>query len=169
MATVIVPEELFFGGPVSLTFGGVETGGTITAPKIDITTTIYTPEFINAKGPIKGTDIVTKVIISSEFTVNQFNAQKIAWALPGATQTGQITTWDPGRIPSSAYKELQMVGQGLDGREMILTIFNAINVAPVSMEFGNTTLAGLPMRFEGRYDSTTPTHAPFALELDLGS
>lgn len=169
MATVILPEELVFGAPTSLTYGGTEVGGTIDAPKIQITTTVYTPEFQNAKGPIKGTDIVTKVVVAAEFTVNQFTAEKLAWAMPGAETTGDTTTWEPGRIPSSAYKDLTLVGEGLDGRQIVFTIYDAINVSPLELDFGNQSIAGLKMRFEGRYGSTTPNVAPFALELDLGS
>jgi hypothetical protein len=169
MPTTISPEELFFGAPVSLTYGGTEVGGTVDAPKVQITTTIYTPEFQNAKGPIEGTDIVTKVIVAAEFTVNQFTAEKLAWAMPGSTTTGDTTTWEPGRIPTSAYKTLVLQGEGLDGRAMILSIYNAINVSPLEIDFSNQAIAGLKMRFEGRYDATTPTIAPFALELDLGS
>lgn len=169
MATVILPEELFFGAPTSLTYGGTEVGGTIDAPKVLITTTIYTPEFQNAKGPIKSTDIVTKVIVAAEFTVNQFTAVKLGWAMPGSDQTGDTTTWTPGRIPNAAYKDLILIGQGLDTRQMILTIHNAINVSPLEIDFSNQSIAGLKMRFEGRYASTTPNVAPFSLELDLGS
>jgi len=80
----ITPEELYFGAPASLTYGGVECGATVDAPKVSFEVETYTPDFQNAKGPIEGTVIVTKVIPSAEFTVNQITAQKLAWAMPGS-------------------------------------------------------------------------------------
>lgn len=87
MTTTITPEELYFGAPASLTYGGVECGATIDAPKITFEVETYIPEFQNAKGPVKGTAITRRVIPAAEFTVNQITAQKLAWAMPGATST----------------------------------------------------------------------------------
>lgn len=87
MPTTITPEELYFGAPASLTYGGVECGASVDPPKVMFDVTTYTPEFQNAKGPIKGTVITTRVIPSCEFTVNQITAQKLAWAMPGSAST----------------------------------------------------------------------------------
>src|ERR1035437_1848739 len=122
MTTTIAPEELYFGAPTSLTYGGVECGATLDAAVVTITPTVYSPAFQNAKGPIKSADIVTHVAVEATFTVNQITAAKLAWGLPGATSTGgtgaQTITWTPGRIASAAYQSLVLVGPGLDGRTM---------------------------------------------------
>jgi hypothetical protein len=169
LATTIAPEELFFGAPTSLTYGGVEVGATIDAPKVIITPTTYTPEFMTAKGPVVSTDIVTKVIVACEFTINQLSAAKLAWGMPGCEASGgtgpQTITWTPGRIESADYKDLVLVGPGLDGREITVTIENAISVQPIEVDFSNSAIGGMKMRFEGRYDAATPTVAPFSIVL----
>lgn len=169
MATTIEPQELFFGAPVSLTYGGVEVGATIDAPKVTITPTVYVPEFMNAKGPIVGTAIVTKVEVACEFTVNQFSAAKLAWGMPGCETTGDTTTWEPGRVDSADYKTLVLVGEGLDGRQMIVSIYNALSSQPIEIDFSSQAIGGMKMRMVGHYDADTPNVAPFAIELGLGS
>jgi hypothetical protein len=336
MTSTITPEELYFGAPASLTYGGVECGATVDAPKVAFEVSTYTPEFQNAKGPIKGTVITTKVVPSCEFTVNQMTAQKLAWAMPGSassssqsvgqlraglsttlgadpalgattinlvsvttcatgdflrigttltealcevvrivtkgtagaldtiienssgggllidhgngenvvTVTGTILaapsaagatnikvdavtglapgdfvrigydgkfetrelsavgtggvagtgltflvpltrdhsldewvievtalgsttiTWTPGRIDSSAYQDLILTGLGLDGRQMIVTLFDAMSAESQELEFSDSAVSGLKVKFTGYYDPATPTVAPFSIQLD---
>jgi len=87
MATTIDPSAIFSGAPVSLTYGGVECGATITAPKLTLEVESGAPAFTNAGGPVKATRGIRRIIPSVEVTVNEFTAQKIAWAMPGATST----------------------------------------------------------------------------------
>jgi hypothetical protein len=163
--TEIKPEELFFGAPVSLTVDGTEVGGTIDAPKVTITPTVYTPEFQNAKGPVLETDIITKLLVAAEFTVNQFVAEKIGWTMPGATEVAGTFRWTPGRIPSTAYHDVVLIGQGLDGREMVIGIENAVSVQPLELDMSNTAIMGMKVRLEGRYAAATPNVAPFFLRI----
>jgi hypothetical protein len=160
----ITPEELYFGAPVSLTYDGTECGATIDAPKVSFAVTTYTPEFQNAKGPIKGTVITTKVIPSVEFTVNQITAAKLAWAMPGSSGSSPIT-WTPGRIASADYRTLILTGEGLDGRQMVVTLYNAMSAESQELEFGDSAVAGLKMKFTAYYDPATPTVAPFQITL----
>lgn len=166
MATEIKPEELFFGAPVSLTVDGTEAGGTVDAPRVTITPTVYTPEFQNAKGPIKGTDFVTKLLVAAEFTVNQFVAEKLGWTMPGVDESPSGTFhWTPGRIPTDAYHDVILIGEGLDGREMVITIEDAVSVQPLELDMSNAAIMGMRVRLEGRYAPTTPNVAPFSLVL----
>lgn len=166
MVQTIAPEALFFGAPASLTVDGTETGATIDNPKVTITPTIYTPEFTNAKGPVAETDIITKVLVAVELTVNEFAAEKLGWAMPGVREDPPGTFhWTPGRIPTTAYHDVQLVGLGLDLREMVFRIFNAISVQPLDIDFSNATIAGLKLRLEGRYNKNQPTKAPFSLRI----
>jgi hypothetical protein len=87
VSTIIVPESMYFGAPTSLKVGGVEVGGTLDAPKVAFDIEKVTPDFKNAKGPVKGTVIVRKVVPRLEFMVNELTAAKIAWAMPGVTST----------------------------------------------------------------------------------
>jgi len=339
MTTTITPEELYFGSPASLTYGGVPCGATIDPPKISFAVTTYAPKFQNAKGPVKGTHITTEVIPSCELTVNQITAQKLAWAMPGTasassesvgvlvaglattlaadpalgattismtsvttvgvggfirigttlteaacevvkvttvgtasggdtvvensagggllidhgngeniktclgtllaapcvagatnikvdavtgsgliapgdfirigyvghyetrtvTTVGTIgpsgtgvsfaipltrdhgldewvivvaalgattVTWTAGRIDSSAYKDLVLTGLGLDGRQMIVTINDALSAESQELEFSDSSVSGLKVKFSGNYASATPTVVPFSIQLD---
>jgi len=85
MATTVDPNAVFSGAPVSITYGGVEMGATIGQPKVNLDVTGGAPEFTNAGGPVKNTHGIRKIIPSLEITVNEFTAQKLAWAMPGAT------------------------------------------------------------------------------------
>lgn len=87
MTTTIDPSAIFSGAPVSILYGGVECGATIAVPKLTLDVEAGGPDFTNAGGPVRATRITRKIIPSVELTVNEFTAQKIGWALPGATAT----------------------------------------------------------------------------------
>lgn len=95
MATTVDPNAIFSGAPVSITYGGVECGATTGAPKLSIDVTAGSPDFTNTGGPVKGTSGTRKIIPSVEITINEFTAQKLAWALPGATATSSASVGQP--------------------------------------------------------------------------
>lgn len=249
MSTVIVPEAMYFGAPTSLTIGGVEVGATLEAPKLAFDIDAYTPEFKNAKGPVKGTTIIRRVIPRLEVMVNELTAVKMAWAMPGVTATvgtaattgggasttltadvasgatvinvasatgiavgnflkvgdagsteirevasiatlaitltaaltmahdsgdavlevddagTTLLTWTPGRVPTAAYKDVVAIGPGLDGRIMTVTIFDAISTEPIEMDLDDEEMTGLALSMIGQYDPSTPTVAPFSVEI----
>lgn len=169
MATTITPEELYYGSPVTLTYGGTDVGGTLEPPTIEFEITKVWPNFQQAAGPIVDTVIVTDVLVSASLVVNQMTAAKLAWALPGAENTGGIITWTAGRVPSSAYQDLVLVGQGLDGRTMTFTLENALSAENLSIPFGKGEFGGLNMRFVAHYEGTTPLDVPFSIEFDTSS
>lgn len=169
MAVTITPEELYYGSPTTLTYGGVDVGGTTEPPTINIEITEATPDFQNAAGPIVGTAVVTDVVVSCSLLVNQMTAEKLAWALPGATEVGGVITWTAGRVPTSAYKDLVLVGQGLDGRTMTVTLENAYSAEPISLPFGKGEFGGLAMTFVAHYDGDTPLEVPFSVQFSTGS
>lgn len=169
MSVTITPEEVYFGAPTTLTYGGVQIGATITPPVIhfDITKWDFIPE--NAAGPIEGASVVTDVMARVELTVNQITGAKLAWALPGAAEAAGVVTWTAGRVPSGAYKDLVLVGPGLDGRTMTVTLENAMSAENLSIELGKSNPAGLAMNFIGYYDPTTPQVVPITIEFSAGS
>jgi hypothetical protein len=57
MAVTITPEELYFGSPTTLTYGGEDMGGTTEPPTLSIEVTTSTPDFQNAAGPIGGSTV----------------------------------------------------------------------------------------------------------------
>jgi len=87
MVSTINPSAIFSGAPVSILFGGVECGATTAVPKLSLEVEAGGPEFTNAGGPVRATRITRRIVPSVELTVNEMTAQKIAWALPGATAT----------------------------------------------------------------------------------
>jgi hypothetical protein len=87
MATTVDPNAVWSGAPVSVTYGGVEMGATTSNPKITLDVEAGAPAFTNAGGPVKGTRGIRKIIPSIEITLNEIDAQRFAWALPGATAT----------------------------------------------------------------------------------
>lgn len=87
MPSTIDPSAIFSGAPVSITFGAVECGATTAVPKLSLELEAGGPEFTNAGGPVRNTRIIRRAIPTVELTVNEMTAQKIAWALPGATAT----------------------------------------------------------------------------------
>jgi len=169
MATTITPEELYYGSPVTLTYGGVDVGGTTEPPTVNIEVTEAHPDFQNAAGPIVGTSVITDITVSVDLLVNQMTAAKLAWALPGAEEVGGVITWTAGRVPTAAYKDLVLVGQGLDGRTMTFTLENACSSENLSIPFGKGEFGGLAMHFVAYYESTTPQEAPFTVEFSEGS
>jgi hypothetical protein len=240
---------MYFGAPTSLTVGGVEVGGTLDAPKVAFDIEKVTPDFKNAKGPVKGTVIVKRVVPRLEFMVNELTAAKIAWAMPGVTSTvgtaattsggasttlaadanaGATTisvtsatgisigdflkigdsgeteirevtnvvsttvtlgaalgrkhdsgdavlevddagttllTWTPGRVASDQYKDVEAIGPGLDGRTMRVKIMNALSADNLEIPMDDETMAGVAVSMVGHYDPSTPTVAPFEIEL----
>ena len=87
MTTTIDADAIFSGAPVSLMYGGVECGSTITAPKVGLEVESGAPAFKNAGGPVKGTRGIRRIMPTVEVVINEFTAQKLAWAMPGATAT----------------------------------------------------------------------------------
>ena len=169
MATTITPEELYYGSPVTLTYGGVDVGGTIEPPTIFFDVTKVTPDFQQAAGPVADTAIISDIIVRCELMVNQMTAAKLAWALPGAEEVAGVITWEAGRVPSAAYKDLVLVGEGLDGRTMTVTIENALSADNLSIPFGKGEFGGLQMNFIGHYDAATPREVPVTIEFSAGS
>jgi hypothetical protein len=87
MSTTVDPNAVWSGAPVSVTYGGVEMGATTANPKVSLEVEAGAPVFTNAGGPVKGTRGIRKIIPSVEITLNEIDAQRFAWALPGATAT----------------------------------------------------------------------------------
>lgn len=169
MAVVIDPTKMYFGAPTTLTFNGVDVGATIDFPKIIITPTVYSPRFQNAKAFIAGADIVTFVEASVEVTVNELSLAKILWGLPGATKTGNVITWTPGRIQTTEYHEVVLITPGLGGQQFIFALFNAIHDGPIELDWNNTAMTGQKLKFIGRALGASPLVAPFQIDINEGS
>lgn len=80
-------NAIWSGAPVSLTYGGVECGATVSVPKLALEVESGAPTFLNAGGPLTNTRSIRRITPSVELTVNELTATKLAWAMPGATAT----------------------------------------------------------------------------------
>jgi hypothetical protein len=69
-----------------------------------------------------------------------------------------------GRIPATAHKDVIMTALGPDGDPTLVTLFDCLNTAGVSMAFGEATSAGTPITFTAYGDIADPTLAPYAIE-----
>ncbi len=257
MPNEIHPEDLYFGAPAQLTYGGVAVGATIDKPKVTFELEHYTPIFQGARGEVKGTTFIHKVRPYAEFQINEITATKLAWGMPGsssvtgdATETGggasttldggvdagdititvtsatgisgestpgahdgdflrigvtgeteirrvesvsglvvvldipllrahrdgdavvevddrgtTVITWTPGRVPSESYQDLVLVGEGLDGRQLIVTLRDAMSAENTVLEFGDDSISGMPVKFKAYYDPANPTDVPATIEL----
>jgi len=76
-----------------------------------------------------------------------------------------VITWTPGRVPSESYQDLVLVGEGLDGRELTVTLKDAMSAENTVMEFGDDSIAGMPVKFKAYYDPASPTDVPATIEL----
>lgn len=169
MATTLSPEDLIFGTPTSITYGGVEAGATTEAPTVTITPTLYKPDFQNAVGPVTGAVFISGAEVACELTVNEFSAAKLAWAMPGATEAGGVITWSPGRVAGSAFKDLVLTGKNLAGDDLVVTIKNALPEGTVSIPFSKSEISAMKLKFVGYVDTATPNELPFSIELGAGS
>lgn len=252
MATVITPEELFFGTPVSLTVGGVEAGATTEPPTWEFEVEEYTPEFQGAGGPVKGTKVIRRVRPRVNLRVNEITAEKMAWALgnttsvvtpiadvgggtvtdlDGATAIGDLTitvtaaaglaagdfirigaagpaaeyrqiapggiagnvltldrqlaaahadatsvtevqgdgrttiSFRIGRVPSSDYRDVVLVGEGLDGRQMRVELDDCASSENQELSFADDDITGLNLQLEAHYAPEAPRVVPMRVVL----
>ena len=164
---IITPEDLIFGTPTSLTYGEVEVGATMDPPTWTVTPKLYKPEFENAVGPVMGAVFITGAEVKCSVTVNEFTAEKLAWAMPGATEDAGVITWSPGRVAVEAFQDLVLVGTNLSGSSLTLTIKNALPEGAVTIPFAKSEISGMKLDFIGYVDPATPNVLPF--ELTLGA
>ena len=167
MPTIITPEDLIFGTPTSITYGGVEVGATLDPPTVTITPALYKPDFQNAVGPVMGAVFITGAEVKCEITVNEFSAAKLAWAMPGASDVGGVITWSPGRVALDAFKDLVLTGANLAGTPLVFTVKNALPEGALTIPFSKSELSGMKLTFVGYVDGASPQELPF--EFELGS
>jgi hypothetical protein len=74
-------------------------------------------------------------------------------------------TWTAGRLPSSSYKDVVMRGEGLDGREIQVTVENAASAENQELSFADDDITGLALSLTGHYAPATPTKVPLEIVL----
>lgn len=165
MATTIDTTALFFGTPASLTVDGTEVGATLTPPKVMVQATQYAPEFQGAGGPVAGAVFNTKIKATVEFDVDEITAEKLGWSMPGSVTSGDTTTWRIGRVPSDAFKDVVLTGNGVDGATLVVTVRSALGDGQLSLEFSDSSVAGSHVVMTGYYDGSDPTLCPVSITL----
>ncbi len=69
-----------------------------------------------------------------------------------------------GYIPTTDHKDVIMQAVGPDGSPTVVTLFDCLNTAGVTMAFGSSESAGTPVTFTAYGDIADPTLAPYAIE-----
>jgi hypothetical protein len=160
MATTIDASAIFSGAPVSLTVGGTECGATISVPKFEIEVESGSPQFTNAGGPVKGTRINRRAIPSLTVDINEINATKIGWAMPGSSGGA----WTLSRLEDAAYQEVVVTSQPSSGGDVLtLTLHNCTSAESQSLDFDDDPAKPmtLTLKFTAHYDQATPKLVPF--------
>lgn len=98
MALTITSEDVLFGPPSSLKFGGVELGASEDPAKLMITVDRYSPgPFQGAGGDIVGLTRINKITAKLAVKLNELSLAKLQWALQNVTTTiGTAATTSPG-------------------------------------------------------------------------
>jgi hypothetical protein len=166
MATVITPGLLFFGAPTSLTVDGDEAGTMFEAPKITVEYETNADKIRpqGARGPIKGLLHIKSAICKAVFRVYEFSATTFSWALPGSSVTGstQITVQPAaGRMPSSAYKNVVMLGVGIDGLPLRFELDDAISVVNQDIPFSDDDWSSFLVELTAMGDPEHPELLPW--------
>lgn len=166
MVTTIDATALFFGAPASLTVGGTEVGATLTPPKVVVEVTQYAPEFQGSGGPIKDAVFNTKIKASVEFDINEITATKLGWSMAGSDTiagTPPSTGYRIGRVASATFKDVVLVGNGLDASTITVTVKDALSNGNLTLEFSDSAVVGSHVIMTGYYDGTDPTLAPITI------
>jgi hypothetical protein len=74
-------------------------------------------------------------------------------------------TWTAGRLPSTSYKDVILRGEGLDGREIQVTVENAASAENQELSFADDDITGLSLVLTGHYAPATPTKVPLEIVL----
>lgn len=152
MSTTVDPSAIFSGAPVSLTYGGVECGATTSAPKLNLDVESGAPAFTNAGGPVKNTRGIRKITPSVELTVNEITAQKLAWAMPGATAESS-----------------ESVGQVLAGLDTTLAADPALGATNVKVTSVTTVTVGQFVRIGAAGVAATEANSEILRVLTVGT
>ena len=87
----------------------------------------------------------------------------------GVTETegvGSTTiTGSIGRIRSDEYRDVVLTGEGLDGRAIVVTIFDAASAENIELPFADDAIGGFELVLVGHYDPATPRVAPYQIDL----
>lgn len=83
----IVSEDVIFGPPTSLQYGGVELGASEDPAVLNITGERFEMDFQGAGGPIAGLTRLRKVQATVTAKLNELSIAKLAWALQNLTAT----------------------------------------------------------------------------------
>lgn len=83
----IVSEDVLFGPPTSLQYGGVELGASEDPAVLTITGERFEPEWQGAGGPVAGLTRLRKVNCTLKAKLNELSIAKLRWLLQNATAT----------------------------------------------------------------------------------
>lgn len=80
-----------------------------------------------------------------------------------------VITWRIGRVPSAAFKDVVIDGEGLDGRHLVVTVNDALSDGNLEVEMSDSAVAGSHVVMTGYYDGSDPTLCPVQISVGAGA
>ncbi|MBU1008455.1 hypothetical protein KKA53_05255 [Candidatus Dependentiae bacterium] len=153
-----------------LAYGGTDIGALIGSVKFTLEREYYTPEFIRVRGPVKGTRFVIKEIPRLTCMMSEWQVARIQYALPdtdlSSDASSDVLTSVPGRLPDASYEDIVYKTTLADGKEMQITVRDAVCDANLEVEFPDTEAAQYEVTFVGHYDPADATVAPWEIMIE---
>jgi hypothetical protein len=76
-----------------------------------------------------------------------------------------ITTWRIGRVPTASFQDVILIGNGVDGRHLKVTVKSALGDGKLSIEMSDSAVAGSHVVMTGYVNGSDPTLCPVSIEI----
>jgi hypothetical protein len=155
------------GGAVTQLDGAVSAGDTVIT--VDSAAGIAVGNFlrIGAAGPTADYREVTAVNgldITLDHELGNDHADNTSVTETEGVGSTTITS-EIGRLASTEYRDVVLLGEGLDGRQIEVTIFDAASAENIELPFADDAIGGFDIVLVGHYDPATPRVAPYQIVL----
>lgn len=114
-------------------------------------------------GPVKGR--VRKIRSTPKLTLNalELTSSRLTKLYPALTVSAEVME-AANNIATSDYSEVKWIGQTKDGRDVIITLLNAINMDNIDLTMTDKEEIVASVTFTGTYDETDRTSEPWSIE-----
>jgi hypothetical protein len=151
--TTTSPSEIFIGAPGQLLWGGKDLGATTGPITVRIRPeAITTPQINGIPGLLAMTDYLTSERVELEATLLEMSQQTLLAALAGSVINSSVATRTGNRrYPTTMYKDLSLVIQGLDTAVLVVNMPNATCTSGLEFSGADDAAVAPTLMFEGRY------------------
>lgn len=114
-------------------------------------------------GPVKGR--VRKIRSTPKLTLNalELTSTRLTKLYPALTVTADVME-AANNIATGDYSEVKWIGKTKDGRDVIITLLNAINMDNIDLTMTDKEEIVASVTFTGTYDETDRTSEPWSIE-----